>query len=381
MDLVSQAIVIAQKDLRSCYGGSGIYAGLHHFKDYWARDSFFASLGSLAIYDNETVKKNLELFLDNISKEGQLPLRIGKSSFGVALSFVTGFQGTRRPIYTIDKSNSRPTDQNSLFIICLYEYMKKTGDHGFFRRALQKAEKIMHWNFMNDRDNDLLIEEDMFCNWADSVKKRGKVLYTNVCHCHALYCMSMLTAEIDKEKSRRYKKLHDTVKAKINEIFWSGEHYLDWIDGEKTNNYFSTDGNMLAVIWDIADLAKARHIEECAHIFGINKCPSAAAHPIYPDRLIAPEIKLIGISEYHSSFTWIWLGAVSAIAASKAKNYKEAAKLIEKMAQTICEFGSVFEIYDSSGEPVKTRLYKSERPLAWSAGMFLYADSIVKSAK
>ena len=40
---IKQAYNVAKNDLRACYGKQGINAGLNHFKDYWARDAFFAS--------------------------------------------------------------------------------------------------------------------------------------------------------------------------------------------------------------------------------------------------------------------------------------------------------------------------------------------------
>jgi glycogen debranching enzyme len=135
MSNLKKAKEIAERELKACYGKHGIFAGTNHFKDYWARDSFFASLGCLVINDEKIVKKNLELFLDNI-KAGQLPLRIGKSSFGVVLSYLglKSKDSKRKPIYRIDKINAIPKDQNSLFIISLYEYYKKTKDKKILKK-------------------------------------------------------------------------------------------------------------------------------------------------------------------------------------------------------------------------------------------------------
>ncbi len=374
MSNLEKAKEIAKRDLKACYGKKGIFAGTNHFKDYWARDSFFASLGSLAINDKNIVKKNLELFLENV-KAGQIPLRVGKTSFGVVLSYL-GFKSKdskRKPIYHIDKSKAFPKDQNSLFIITLYEYLKKTKDKKLLKDNIHKIENIVAWN-LGHTDKDLLIEEEKFCNWTDSVKKQGKVLYTNVCHCYSLFCISELFRLLkDKNKQKKYLSLYEKVKEKINEIFWNGEHYIDWIHKEKIYSYFSSDGNFLGVLWDIADKENKKHVEEAAHLFDIHDVPSQCVHPVYPKRLISEQIRLVGLGDYHNGLSWLWLGSINALAKYRVEMKKEAKEMLEKIADIIVKHNGVYEVYDKKGLPVKRIIYKAEQPFAWSSGLFLYA--------
>jgi glycogen debranching enzyme len=356
------AYKIAVNDLRACYGPNGIFAGLHHFNDYWARDALFAALGSLKLKDYTIVKENLELFIANIKKDGQVPLRIGRNIIGIFLN-----KKKRLPIYKFDFSRKSALDQNSLLIIAAYEYYIKTKDREFLKKNIKKLESIIRWNFLNDEDNDLLLEECGFSTWADSINKKGKVLYTNVCHCHALFCMYKLS------KNKKYLFLYEKVKKRINELFWSGEYYLDWIDDEKHYNYFSTDGNILAVIWEIADKEKAKHIEESSHIFEIHDIPSECVHPNYPKKFISLPLKIIGLSDYHNGLSWLWLGCISAVAKHKVGRKKDAAQLMKKIEEIIIKHGSVYEVYNKKGNPVRRLLYRSEHPFAWSAGMFIYA--------
>ncbi len=374
MQIINQALKVASDNLRACYGKHGIYAGLHHFKDYWARDSFFASYGSLAKEDYDIVRQNLDLFLKNINSQGQIPLRIGKSGLGIVLSYY-GFAkyGKRKPIYDTDKTGKKTVDQNSLFIILLYEYYKATKDKNFLIKNIEKIEKVIQWNFLNDKDKDYLIEESKYCNWADSIRKKGKVLYTNVCHCHGLYCMSKIYEKIDITKSRKYLDLHKKVKNKINELFWSGEHYLDWIDGKKRYNYFSTDGNILAILWNIASKEKARYIEEASHIFDVNEIPSQCVHPNYPNKYVSLQIRLLGLGDYHNGLSWLWLGCINAIAKNKIGMKKDAVSLLRKISLLITKYRHVYEVYDKSGKPVKRLIYRAEYPFAWSSGLFIYA--------
>lgn len=378
MNVVKQAFDIAKKELRDCYGEQGIYAGLHQFKDHWARDSFFASYGALAIKDYKIVKENLLHFLNNRGKDNQIPLRIGKTAVGIALSYfgIRSVDFTRLPIFTSDKSHGKPLDQNSLFIISAYEYVKNSKDGKFLMDNILDFEKIILWNFTHA--DDLLIEEKYYCNWADSVKKRGKVLYTNVCHCHALNSMGKLfLLAKDKKKSKKYLNIHAKVKKKINELFWSGEHYLDWIDQDITYNYFSTDGNILAILWDIADNAKSKHIEEASHIFDINDVPSQCVHPNYPINLISVQIRMLGLKDYHNGLSWIWLGCINALAKQKLGMKQEAKEILERIAGLIIKYNGVYEIYEKTGKPVRRWIYKAEQPFAWSSGLFVYATKSI----
>jgi glycogen debranching enzyme len=377
MGSIDVAFQIALNNLRSLYGEEGIFAGARHFKDYWARDSFFAGFGCLEAEDSYIVKKNLALYLNYINKHGQLPLRIGATQTGVVLAYFGLKSKKRIPIYHTDKNKSHPVDQNSLFIIAFCHYIKKTKDIEFLNENLDKIERICSWNFLNCHDG-LLIEENEYCNWADSVKKKGNVLYTNVCYCYSLECMSSLYKILgNKQRQKEYLEKYQQVKRKINELFWTGEHYLDWIDKDRHHNYFSTDGNILAVLWDIADAVKAKHIEEASHIFEVNEVPSECVHPLYPKKLISSQIKLIGLGDYHNGVSWLWLGCINALAKNKLGMKKEAISLLEKIASIIIENNGVYEIYEETGEPVNRLIYKAEFPFAWSAGLFVYAVKMI----
>jgi len=373
MDKVKAALNIAKRDLRACYGEEGIFAGLHQYKDYWVRDSMFASFGSIAIKDYGIVKKNISLFLNSMNKKSQIPLRVGRRFHKIFLGFF-GIKFKRSPLYTFDFNNKNSVDQNSLVIISAYNYYKKTKDKEFILKNLEKLDKAMSWNFYRDINKDLLIEEDGLTNWTDSVKKKGTILYSNVCHCHALFCISELFKEFKlKEKSKMYLHLHNKVKDKINEIFWTGEHYMDWFDNINHYNYFSTDGNFLAIIWDIADKEKARHIEEAAHIFDLNEIPSQCVHPNYGSSLIGWHAKVAGIKDYHNGLSWLWLGCINALAKYKIGMKKEAIAILKKIADIIVKYDQVYEVYEKNGKPVKRLTYRTEYPFAWSSGLFVHA--------
>ena len=371
--MIKKAYDIAQNNLRSCYSKNGILAGLQHFDDYWARDSFFASLGALCLKDFTIIRKNLELFIKYQNNAGQIPIRVG-DYFIISKILRIKFKQKTRARYTQDKMFSYPTDQNSLFIISFYNYIQKTHDYTFLEKHSTKLKKAIQWNLLCDIDKDYLMEEKNYATWADSIKKSGKVLYTNVLHCEALRAFSELCKIANKKNdSKYYLYLHKKVKQKINDIFWKKDYYLDWID-KKEYDYFSTDGNILAILFNISTKKQSLKIQRCIKKFKINQpVPSKTNYPLYPLTKVSLINHLGGMGDYHNGLSWLWLGCLDAVAKNKIGMKKEAKQLITKISEIITRHSGVYEVYEQNGKPVNRSLYKSEYPFAWSSGMFVYA--------
>jgi len=373
---LKKAFEIAKRILRGRYQKQGIFAGSHHFDDYWARDSFYGSLGALAIGDAAIVKKNLELFLKYQKSNGQIPVRIGVSRFGVvAKVFNIRLPFISAPRYWQDKGFNPSTDQNSLLIIAFYEYMKKTKDIDFLKKYYPKLIKCIEWNLLYNIDDDLLMEEGPFATWQDNIKKTGKVLYTNVCHLHALYCISKLFEMLKERKVQdKYMEFYKKTKEKLNEYFWNGDYYIDWFD-KKEFDYFATDGNALAIIWGIADKEQAEKIMESSEELGINRSvPSLTNLPFYPKGIATSFfLNLIGLHDYQNGMCWLFLGCMDALAKWKSGMKKESIEVLSRIAEIIVRYNDVYEVYSEDGKPIMRTFYKSENNFTWTAGMYVLA--------
>lgn len=401
--ILSQAGRIAISNLRACYSEHGIFAGKHQFSDYWARDGLFASLGALSIGDQEIPRKELELMLTFQAHDGQLPMRVGQYFIGLKM---LGLNNPKelRPRYDQDKYGSRPADQNSLFIIAFSEYLKKSGDSKFLKNNYPSLKKAIAWNISNDRDRDGLIEEGYYAGWTDSIRKKGKVLYTNVLHCRALELMAGFAKQLGTdndsrdEDSMRYLTHHSQTKAALTRLFWNGSYYSDWLDASgqaagkkaagskgvagKRHDYFSTDGNLLAILLGIADKSQGLSIQRSISRFGISaSVPSLTNHPKYPIKMQSMLDTIFGIGDYHNGLSWLWLGSLDALAKHRLGMRDEALAELDKIASIIVLHNGVYEVYTKEAKPVKRLLYKSEQPFAWSAGLFLYALSEIRPKK
>jgi glycogen debranching enzyme len=372
MDNINKAYEIAKNVLRSNYKENGIYAGQRHFDDYWARDGFFASLGALELKDFEIAKKNLELFIKYQNKDGQIPLRIGTYNL---IPKLLGIKGERElsARFKDDKNVSFPLDNNALFIITAYEYSKKSKDIYFIEQHIRHLELAIGWLLRKNRN--YLISEGAYSSWDDSIKYRGINLYTNVCFSKAAVCMSEIYSMLKKQKeSKVFAEVAEKIREQINLNLWNNNYFSSFNFG-KRENYFNTAGNLLSILWNIADKDKALKIETYIEKNGINKyVPSLTNYPKYPKDLIYPSFYLINMQDYHNAgMCWLWIGCLDAIAKQKTGMKKEAKDLLNRIANKIVEYNDVFEVYEKSGKPVNRFFYKSEHHFSWSAGMFILA--------
>ncbi len=362
---------IAKASLKNNYGEKGIYAGQHQFKDYWARDSFFASFGALSIGDKEIVKKNLELFLEGQKNDGQLPLRVGQKDFYILK--LAGFQlGQEVPVYNEDKNSNIPLDQNCLAIIIAEHYTNKTNDIEFARNNFKRLENAFLWLEKKDADKNFLVEEDAYGGWTDSIKKKGEVLYSNVCFYKAAESLGKIQEYIGLNNT--YSEKAEKINESINRIFWNGNYYDDFIFQGENFEYFSSDGNLLAVLWGIASNNHSEKILQSTNSFGIRSEKGILnTNKQYPKTMKSPELAFVDLSDYHDSLYWLWLSGLDAAVLKKSGHPEQAEKVLANMEKAFKKYGTVFEVYEKNGEPVQRLFYKAEHPFAWSAGMYLYA--------
>lgn len=381
---INEAYQIAVRDLRSCYekrnSHEGLLAGKGHFGDYWGRDSFFASLGALSLGDTGIVRKNILLFIRFQKKNGQVPLKIEQGNFYLKF-FGLNWSKKINPVYLEDKFTSYPPDSSLLLPMIFEEYVKKTSDINFLKEHYKNIQKAVEWAISTDYNNDWLIEEGHYSTWADSLKKHGNVLYTNVCFFKAAKSIAEISKILGKKfEHSKYSIIAEKIKNKINREFWNGQYYIDWIDGKKKYNYFSTDGIVLAVLWGIAGRKKSHSIINCLKKFRISKPhPSKTNYPPYHFMFAHPVLHMIGLGDYHNStVSWIWLGCISAIAKNRLGRKKEAVAVMSRIAELVVKHGTFYEIYEKDGRPVKRWFYRAEVPFTWSAGLFVYACNELK---
>jgi len=370
--LTKKAYEIAKRDLRSCYGSKGIFAGSSHFRNYWSRDSFFASIGALELKDYKIVKKNLLTFLEFSKKVSEdkllVPLRIGDKN--ISLSFLGLHSKKLEARYKEDKSNCVVIDGNMLYLIIYSKYIRKSKDREFYKNTKDKVKKILNFCLDSIKNTGLLKTGD-FATWHDSIKKSGFTLYNNILFYYSLIQYYKL------EKDKKIFEIAKKLKIRINEKFWNGNYYSDWIIKNKQQNYFIPFENLLSILFEIADKNKSEKILDYLENTNISKNNlSHTNHQKYPLHEQSKILTLFGMGDYQNkSISWLFIPIIEVIVKKKLKrNYKP---LLNKISDLIIKYDAVYETYHNN-KPLKRLFYKSEKHFAWSSGFFVYLYNQLK---
>jgi GH15 family glucan-1,4-alpha-glucosidase len=357
-------------------------AGVRNFREPWARDTGFAMFGLLELGNHHAARDALEVFLLTQGETGQFPVKI--HSTGILERYIFSlFKRTQpivkpiRPKY-ITAHNTISLDGNCLLVIAIMNYTIHSGDLVFARKYWGHLKRALAWleNYVHDEDG--LLHQGAFTDWADTVARQGKILYTNVLYWKALQETAEMAASLGSlEDADLYGRKAGQVRRSINDQFWRPD--MGYFITSQVFDNLSSSGNLLAIAWELTTPQQAHDILDAMRFYGMAvPVPTKAVHRAYPRKFIAIENRLGGIADYHTFFAWLWLGAWHVIALSRMERMEEARELLYNMSRVIVRDGAVHEVYAPSGNYASNIWYTSESPLTWSAGMFVYAYHVLK---
>lgn len=361
-----------------------LHAGYRNFRESWARDFGFASYGLLALEEDQTVRETLEAYFFYQSPLGQLPVKL--HSVGSFTRFLYSLFEREQPLKLALKPRynsahgARSLDGQALLVIAAVNYSRKRSDLDFLRRYWGDLQRAMQWldGDINVSGNPLL-HQGAFADWADSIARRGHVLYTNVVYWKALQEMSLGARMLENEDLAAYfEDKTERVARAIQQQFWRPDK--GYFVTSKRLTQLSSDGNLLAAGWGLARPSQTEAILDALEASGMaNPVPTQVAWPPYPSHLIAVENRLGGMAQYHTQAAWLWIGAWHVIVLEQAGRGEEARRLLGRMAEVIVRDGQVLEVYGTDGQKLSTLWYKSESPLTWNAGMVVYAFHLLEA--
>lgn len=376
---------IVLSDLRACYRDQGILASSVNFDDYWARDSFWASLGLLESgLDAEKVRESLELFLKYQRSDGKIPRKIALDYNGLKYFGLKIKRRAPRPIYSSALAWRFSVDDNLLFGIAFCRYVEKTGDlkwaGGYFENLLSALEFYARKNLLRE---DLIFESG-FANWQDTVYKRGFVLYSNCLWYEAVRSFENLRDKLNKNPASRLPNA-EMIVFQIRDKFWLDDknYFTDSVQGGKSDKYFDLAGNLLAILFDIAHPKQAEKIlRQVSDIEA--RCNALLSdeeknilHPLnyprYPWRRISPALYLFGIQDYQNGINWSWIEALLVLVQIKTGHTEDARQNFARFAEIILKNNHIHETYYLDGRPFNHLLWKSAVPFAWGVGLWLWA--------
>ena len=364
-----------------------LHAGYRNFSESWARDFGFAAYGLLALKQYDTVKETLESFLWHQTREGQLPVKL--HSVDVVTRFLHSYLGREQPNELLLKpkylsGHGGPSlDGQALLVIAALAYTHETGNSVFLEHHWAELKLAMEWleSYRFGPAGDPLLHQGAFADWADSIARRGRVLYTNVIYWKALSEMAIAATRLNlQEEAVHYFVKAENVLRAINKYFWRDD--LGYFVTSDVLTQLSSDGNLLAIAWGLAMREQAESILKVMEAAKMAEpVPTRVTYPSYPTQLIALENILGGMASYHTNGSWLWIGAWHIIALVRTGHMEDAQKLVTRILGVIVQDRQVIEVHAPNGKPLSSRWYTPEAPLTWNAGMVIYACRIFESKR
>jgi len=355
-----------------------LHAGYRNFRESWARDFGFATFGLLALEQFDTVKETLEAFFLNQSVQGQLPVKL--YSMNVVTRFFHSLLGREQPTKTmlrpkyVSAHGADSLDGQAMLVIAALTYAQQAEDVSFLQNHWEQLGLSMQWLKIHGQEDDRpLLSQGAYADWADSVARRGNVLYTNVVYWKALSEMALAAASFDRtDEAVMYFSEAEALSRAIQEEFWRPD--LGYFITSRNLEQLSSAGNLLAIAWGLASPEQTESILKVMEEAGMAiPIPTRVAYPSYPPALIAIENLMGGLGNYHTEAAWLWVGAWHVIALANSGRLEKAQEMMERISEVIVRDRQVNEVHGPDGQPLNSIWYKSESPLTWNAGMVIYA--------
>jgi glycogen debranching enzyme len=390
-EILAQGLLIASSNVRSgiekrlLTNGEEkwvLCAGIRNFREPWARDFGFASFGLLDMEEIEVVRDCLEVFLIHQQPDGHFPVKV--HSTNVLDRYLHSLLGKQQPNFIpikpkyITAHNTISLDGNGLLVVAALHYIQRSGDRNFLRRYWSHLKRGVTWMEEHAGIEDGLLQQGPYTDWADSIARTGRILYTNVIYWKALEQLAeaaerygqALDQEIFAEKAER-------VAEALNDHFWR-EELGYYITSRRFNTILSSPGNLLAIAWGLTTPEQAHSIlDKMAQLNMATPVPTQVTNEAYPIEYIGIENRLAGIQQYHTHAAWLWIGGWHVAALTKMGRLEEAEELMQRICQVIVEDGVVHEVYDRNGNYLSTFWYTSEAPLTWSASVVVHAHHLL----
>ncbi len=363
-EVLEEAYEKAKQVIKACSTKNGLYAsgGKHGYKGVWSRDSMITLIGASTDSDplfKNQFKKSLQTLKKHQSKSGQIPNAVLK------------FERKKPQV------DFKSIDSSLWYIIGNYVYKKRYKEKNLFESNKKSIERATTWTKFRDVGEDTTLEQLPTTDWQDAFPhKYGAVISTQ-----ALYYKALDLTKERKLKRKLKKILHKDKENKLwNQDFYWAYRWKNHRKYKEIGKWFDSFGNLIAVIYDLANKKNAKKI-----INYINR--KKISNP-YPVKSIYPVIKRgskywkdyyldAGATPNHylNGGIWPYLGGLYVLSLIKIKMFKQAEKELTKLAESNLK-GNLFP------EWIHPKTKKTHGKLqAWSAGTYIWAYNSLKKKK
>jgi glycogen debranching enzyme len=408
-DLLRTARDRALRVLRECITPAGFRASAMElgYPQIWARDSMVSGLGAVAVGEPDlcqAFRASLETLARHRTELGHIPLNVDPATGAVS------------------GENAAGVDANLWFVIGHGVYFRAAGDSAFLREQWSAIEAAVLWLRYQDVNDCGLLEIPEAGDWMDLFGCRFNVLYDNVLYSAALRTAADLATELGKDDVRsRFHALAEDVRVKLNLLLWaergwdpaefadkmatlkqlhlewymvyqnigtisSRPYYLPYVAFRDYGDYFDSLGNLLAILFGVADADRTRQILRFIRQVGAAEpFPIKAVHPpILPgDKDWREYYRSRNLNlpyQYHNGGIWPFVGGFYIATLVYTGRCDVARQQLHQLAlanqQGLDEEWEFNEwLHGQTGLPMGFRRQ------AWSASMYLFADAAVRRGR
>ncbi|HSL28543.1 MAG TPA: glycoside hydrolase 100 family protein [Anaerolineales bacterium] len=421
-ELIQTARTHAERILLANGGELGLLGSNQAYQQVWARDSMLCGFGLWLTQDVEGPAihaRSLETLRRFQSPLGKIPHNVGMT--GVADPALIAHGGSlegalKQSTAVEDTIHAGCLDGNLWYIVGQYYDFQLRQDRDMLRAAWPSLERALLWLRYQDSNECGLLEVHEAMDWADLFANRYNVLYDNVLYFAAWQCMGHMATALDKDADVFFRSAED-VRRKVNRLLWVGPEEptdYDWVRQERKEwlyprrrvetelverpfylpymafrdyaDRFDTLGNLLAILFGVADKRKADRILDYIHGCGLNEpFPVRALYPpVQPgEKDWRDYYRVRNLNQphhYHNGGAWPFIGGVYVAALVQAGRFQEARCQLDKLTAMV-RLGKLQEweynewFHGLSGKPMG---YAGQ---SWSAAMYLFAADAVEHSR
>lgn len=403
-------------------GDLGLLGSSRAYQQVWARDSMICGMALLLCGDAEGAaihRRSLETLRRFQSALGRIPHNVGYANVADPALIAHGGRlgaGDEADVPVTDTAHAGCVDNNLWYIIGHYFNYQVTGDRAFLEESWPSLEQALLWLRYQDSNECGLLEVHEAMDWADLFNNHYNVLYDNALYFAVWKAMGMMADALGRPSAAYFDNAADVHK-KCNVVLWVGpEEPKDWawIAGERKEwtytlrrietelverpfylpyvafrdyaDRFDTLGNLLAVLFGLADRIKADKILDYIHGCGLNEpFPVQSLYPVIREgeRDWREYYRVRNLNQphhYHNGGIWPFIGGFYVAALVQAGRHDEAEAQLAKLAQMnhtgrwkTWEFNEWF--HGLSGRPMG---YPGQ---SWSAAMYIFAHDAVENGR
>lgn len=336
------SVAICRQIIDECWNGTYFQVSTGHFTSYYMRDFAFCVEPLIKLGYKHEVLTTLQWALEIYQKWNML---------------TTTITDKEKPIHVFDYA----PDTLPLLLRSLRQ-TKTRYLASQFRDFLNQQIRY-YKEHVYDSHLGLVSPKKSFSSMRDHYKRKSS-MYDN--------CMlAMLSDEIEKLRDMQIKLVNPFKKINFNKTlkdrFWAGTHFLDDLS---MDHHVATDANVFPyyldlfddnkMMWDSVIMIQKYNLDR--PIPAKYTSMPQKEKEMFPMKILAPN--------YEGNTCWIMLGLIYLYVVKKINTHL-LKRYMDIFAEYIETHKTFLEVYSPDGTPYKTRFYKTDEGMIWSA---MYLD-------